>query len=121
MCEAVITSVLLLATTACRRTAPDVVLVTLDTTRADRLGAMGDATARTPVLDALARRGVVFERAFASAPLTLPSHATILSGVDPYVHGVHDNGRFVVPAQLPTIPAILAQRGYDTAAFVSAF
>jgi arylsulfatase A-like enzyme/tetratricopeptide (TPR) repeat protein len=99
---------------------PDVVLVTLDTTRADRVGAMGDRTARTPVLDALAARGVVFERAFASAPLTLPSHATILSGLDPEHHGVHDNRRFVLPHDVDTVAERLAARGYATAAFVAA-
>ena len=106
---------------ACRRdTAPDIVLVTLDTTRADRLGLMGDASARTPSLDGLAARGVVFERAYASAPLTLPSHTSILTGLDPDQHGVHDNGRFTLPAAVPTVTERLAARGYDTAAFVAA-
>jgi arylsulfatase A-like enzyme/Tfp pilus assembly protein PilF len=100
---------------------PDVVLVTLDTTRADRLGTMGDAEAHTPVLDALAGRGVVFERAYTSVPLTLPSHATILTGRDPDQHGLHDNGRFVLPASETTVAEALAARGWDTAAFVAAF
>ncbi len=99
---------------------PNVLLVTLDTTRADRLGAMGDETARTPVLDSLAASGVLFEQAFASVPLTLPSHTTILSGIDPDLHGVHDNNRFIVPESLETLPERLTARGYDTAAFVAA-
>jgi arylsulfatase A-like enzyme/Flp pilus assembly protein TadD len=97
------------------------VLITLDTTRADRLGVMGDERARTPTLDALATRGVLFERAYASAPLTLPSHASILTGLDPNLHGIHDNGRFAVRRSLETVAERLSARGYATAAFVSAF
>jgi arylsulfatase A-like enzyme/Flp pilus assembly protein TadD len=106
----------------CRRTdGPNVVLITLDTTRADRIGAYGDPAARTPALDALAARGALFERAYSNVPLTLPSHTTILTGLAPNDHGVHDNGRFVVPASLETVAERLAQRGYATGAFVSAF
>jgi membrane-anchored protein YejM (alkaline phosphatase superfamily) len=113
---------LLLCATACERRTegPNVVLITLDTTRADRLGAMGYAPAKTPVLDSLAARGVVFERAYASTPITLPSHTTILTGFDPNRHGVHDNGRFVVPESTETVAERLAAKGYETAAFVSA-
>ncbi len=100
---------------------PNLVLVTLDTTRADRIGPMGDAEARTPVLDALAARGVVFERAYASVALTLPSHTSMLTGLGPNRHGVHDNGHFVVPAALETAAERLAASGYTTAAFVAAF
>jgi arylsulfatase A-like enzyme/tetratricopeptide (TPR) repeat protein len=107
---------------ACGRSQhPDVLLVTLDTTRADRLGAMGRAEARTPVFDGLGARGVLYERAFASAPLTLPSHATILTGLDPDQHGLHDNGRFVLSASIATVAERLTVAGYDTAAFVAAF
>ena len=104
-----------------RADGPNLVLITLDTTRADRLGAMGDAEARTPALDALAARGAVFERAFSSVPLTLPAHTSILTGLGPNLHGVHDNGRFVVPDSLETLAERLASQGYDTGAFVSAF
>lgn len=100
---------------------PNLVLVTLDTTRADRIGPMGDPQAQTPVLDALAARGVVFERAYASVALTLPSHTTMLTGLDPNRHGVHTNGHFVVPASLETVAERLAGQGYATAAFVAAF
>ena len=65
-----------------------ILLVTLDTTRADRLGAYGYAKAHTPTIDALAREGVLFERAHAATPITLPSHASILTGVYPPAHGV---------------------------------
>jgi arylsulfatase A-like enzyme/Flp pilus assembly protein TadD len=97
------------------------VLITLDTTRADRLGVMGDPAARTPTLDDLAARGVVFERAYSSVPLTLPSHTTMLTGLEPPVHGVHVNGRLIVPDSAETVTEQLAARGYATAAFVSAF
>ena len=71
---------------------PNVVLVTLDTTRADRMGFLGSKRGLTPELDALARQATVFERAFAQAPITTVSHATILSGTYPQFHGVNDFG-----------------------------
>ncbi|HEV7735045.1 MAG TPA: sulfatase-like hydrolase/transferase [Candidatus Binatia bacterium] len=114
-------AVTLLLAACSRDERPNVVLITLDTTRADRVGAMGHADARTPVLDALAARGVVFERAYASVPLTLPSHATMLTGLEPYRHHLHDNGRRALPADVPTVAERLATSGYDTAAFVAAF
>jgi arylsulfatase A-like enzyme/Flp pilus assembly protein TadD len=100
---------------------PNVVLITLDTTRADHIGAYGDPDARTPVLDGLAARGALFERAFSGVPLTLPAHTTILTGLSPDLHGIHDNGRFVVPEAIETVAERLAARGYATGAFVSAF
>lgn len=115
---------LLPAATACHYWGderPNVVLVTLDTTRADALGAMGNARAQTPALDALAARGALFERAYASTPLTLPSHATILTGMDPRIHGVRDNGDLASWEDLETVAERLATRGYETAAFVAAF
>ncbi len=98
----------------------NILLVTLDTTRADRIGAMGDEAARTPTLDRLALRGTIFERAYASVPLTLPSHTSILSGLDPTRHRVHDNGASV-PDSIETIAQRLSKAGYRTAAFVAAF
>ncbi|MDH3687688.1 MAG: sulfatase-like hydrolase/transferase, partial [Myxococcales bacterium] len=94
---------------------PDVVLVTLDTVRADRLGV------HTPHLLQLARQGVRFERAFSSSPLTLPSHATLLTGLRPREHGVRDNGRFVLPPGLPTVTQALHDAGWTTGAFVGSF
>ncbi len=99
---------------------PNIVLLTLDTTRADHLGYAGWPYASTPNLDALARRGLRFERCDSSAPITLPSHATILSGLFPPRHGVRDNGTFVLPDGIPTLAERFAQGGYDTAAVVSA-
>jgi arylsulfatase A-like enzyme/Tfp pilus assembly protein PilF len=98
---------------------PSVLLVTLDTTRADHLGAYGAAFARTPTFDTLARSGVRFERALAPTPLTLPSHATILTALVPRRHGVRDNTGFRLAAEVPTLAERLREAGYATAAFVS--
>lgn len=99
----------------------NVLLITLDTTRADRLGCYGYDNAETPTLDALAAHGVLFENAYSPVPLTLPSHATIMTGLNPPEHGLHENGR----ASLGPAPAVLAEifqdRGYRTAAFPAAF
>ncbi len=99
---------------------PNIVLLTLDTTRADHLGSAGWAHARTPNLDGLARRGARFARCDSAAPITLPSHATILSGLYPPRHAVRDNGTFVLPPAMPMLAELLAAEGYDTAAVVSA-
>jgi len=99
----------------------NVLLVTLDTTRADRLGCYGYEAARTPRLDGLARRGVVFERAYAHVPLTLPSHATLMTGVHPRGTGLHTNFQGALPDELPTLAEAFAQRGYRTAGFVAAW
>jgi choline-sulfatase len=96
------------------------VLVTIDTLRADRLGAYGYARARTPNLDALARAGAMFERAYAAAPVTLPSHATLLTGRYPPGHGSRDNG-MRVSADVPTLATALHDAGLETAAFVAGF
>jgi choline-sulfatase len=96
------------------------VLITLDTTRADHLGCYGWPYARTPNLDALARRGVRFSHCDTAAPITLPSHATILTGLYPPRHGVRDNGTFALPARVETVASRLRAAGYDTAAVVSA-
>jgi arylsulfatase A-like enzyme/Flp pilus assembly protein TadD len=99
----------------------NVLLVTLDTTRADRLGCYGCESAATPAIDGLARAGALFERAFAHTPTTLPSHASILLGLTPPAHGVHDNSGFVVPPEPTTIAEWLKGRGYATGAVVGAF
>jgi arylsulfatase A-like enzyme/Flp pilus assembly protein TadD len=107
---------------ACSRgPAPNLLLVTFDTTRYDHLGCTGDPEARTPVVDALAERGLLFDRTFASAPLTLPSHTTMLTGLEPLTHGVHHNGRFRASDELETLAEMLRDHGYATGAFVSAF
>jgi arylsulfatase A-like enzyme/Flp pilus assembly protein TadD len=100
--------------------APSVLLITLDTTRADRLGAYGGPAGATPQLDALAARAVVFERAFAVAPMTLPAHASMLTGLLPTRTGVRWNGEQRLPRDIPTLAESFSGAGYDTAAFVSA-
>lgn len=99
----------------------NVLLVTLDTTRADRLGCYGNARIETPNLDRLAREGVRFENAFTAVPSTLPSHASILTGTYPALHGVHDNGVYVLTEGATTLAERFHAAGYRTAAFVSAF
>ncbi|HPW17876.1 MAG TPA: tetratricopeptide repeat protein [Candidatus Aminicenantes bacterium] len=100
---------------------PNVILVTLDTTRADHLGCYGGAAARTPVLDGLARRGVLFEQAATASPLTLPAHSTILTGMYPTYHGVRVNGNTALNEDQTTLAEVFAARGYDCGAFVAAF
>jgi len=116
-----------LLASAHRRTTPkgrpglNVLLVTVDTLRADALGSYGDRQAATPVLDRLAAAGVRFERARAHNVVTLPSHANILSGRYPFEHGLRDNAGYRFPAGLDTLATLLKVRGYRTGAFVSAF
>lgn len=100
---------------------PDVLLVTLDTTRADHLGVYGARGAATPVVDKLASEGAIFEHAWAAAPLTTPSHASLLTGLYPAAHGVRNNGRFRLPSGAATLASVFAEAGYDTGAFVGAF
>jgi arylsulfatase A-like enzyme/cytochrome c-type biogenesis protein CcmH/NrfG len=100
---------------------PNVLLVTIDTLRADRLGCYGRAEASTPTLDALAARGARFPTAVAHVPLTGPSHASLLTGRNPPGHGVRDNGGYVLPAQVKTAAEEFKAAGFRTAAFVSGF
>jgi len=99
----------------------NVLLVTLDTLRADRVGAYGSKRLLTPNLDGLAARSAVFTRAFAHTPVTLPSHANILLGATPSFHGVHDNLNFVVRQEFTTLAEHLGSHGYGTGAFVGGF
>jgi arylsulfatase A-like enzyme/uncharacterized protein HemY len=96
---------------------PNVLLITLDTVRADRMGFLGSTRGLTPQLDAFARGSVVFTRAYAQAPVTTVSHATILSGTYPPFHRVTDFGA-PLPAGVPYLPELLERAGYRTAAFV---
>jgi arylsulfatase A-like enzyme/cytochrome c-type biogenesis protein CcmH/NrfG len=96
---------------------PNLLLITLDTTRADRLGCYGDQRAKTPTLDALAARGALFAQAHAHVPLTLPSHATILTGRLPPSLKLPVNG-VALNASVPTLATHLAARGYATRAVV---
>jgi arylsulfatase A-like enzyme/Tfp pilus assembly protein PilF len=112
---------LLLTAAAPRTRDHHVLLITIDTLRADRLGCYGAAGVPTPAIDGLAARGALFERAFAHNPTTLPSHANILSGLTPLAHGVSENSKSVFPAGLPTMAGDLKAAGYATAAFIGAF
>src|ERR1700756_3553649 len=99
---------------------PSIILITLDTTRADRMGFMGSKRGLTPNLDALARQSVVFTRAYAQVPLTTPSHAALLTGTYPQFNHIEDLGAPLTPG-LPYLPDLLHKRGYATAAFIGAY
>jgi choline-sulfatase len=99
----------------------NLLVITLDTTRADRLGAYGFADAGTPVLDRLAREGTLFLHATSAAPLTLPSHSSIFTGRFPPVHGVRDNGGFFLDDKEETLAETLKARGFTTGAFIGAY
>ena len=103
------------------RRRPSILLLTLDTTRADRLGCYGDPDALTPQLDALAATGVRFEAAYTPSPMTLPAHTTLLTGLEPPEHGVRINGRQRLPDGTATAAEQLRTRGYRTGAFISAY
>ncbi len=111
-----------LAAAGCAPRRPDnILLITLDTTRADRLGCYGYAGALTPALDRLAAAGVRFDHALSVAPLTLPAHATLLTGLLPPEHGLRVNGENSLPPGIPTLAETLRARGYRTGAFIASF
>jgi arylsulfatase A-like enzyme/Tfp pilus assembly protein PilF len=99
---------------------PSILLISLDTTRADHLGCYGYRAASTPHIDRWADEGVVFEQALSPVPITLPAHASILTGLFAHRHGVRDNGIYGLPEGPETLPGRLAEAGYDTAAVVAA-
>jgi arylsulfatase A-like enzyme/Flp pilus assembly protein TadD len=104
-------------------TAPagDIILVTIDTWRADAAGFAGNSGVQTPFLDSLAARGVVFTNAHAHNVITLPSHVNILTGLNPYQHGVRENAGFTLDAKHVNVAERLKQSGYATAAFIAAY
>ncbi len=109
---------------AARRPAPtdlNVVVVTLDTLRADRLGCYGFRGVATPNIDAVAAEGVLFEQATATVPLTLPSHTSIFTGLIPPKHGVRDNGGFFVDQKTTTLAERMKESGWTTGAFIGAW
>ena len=99
----------------------DVVLITVDTLRHDATGFSGAGKAETPAMDRLASSGLVFRSAYAHAVVTLPSHASMLTGLYPYQHGIRDNAGFTLPEEIPTLAGLLQRAGYATGAFISAF
>ncbi|MFP5246127.1 MAG: sulfatase-like hydrolase/transferase, partial [Thermoanaerobaculia bacterium] len=124
-------SLLLLVLLACNReqavapapaaTANDIILITIDTWRADAAGFAGNANAKTPFLDSLAARGIVFTNAHAHNVVTLPSHANLLTGLLPYQHGIRDNAGFTLDPKHQTVASRLRANGWTTGAFVAAF
>jgi arylsulfatase A-like enzyme/cytochrome c-type biogenesis protein CcmH/NrfG len=99
----------------------NLLVITMDTTRRDALGLYGASGNPTPTLDSLGRAGTVFEDVVTSVPMTLPSHTTLFSGMDPPEHGVRHNGVFTVPDSLVLLAELFQEHGYTTAAFVSGF
>src|SRR4249920_530438 len=100
---------------------PNIVLITLDTTRADHLGSYGHSEARTPATDALARAGVRFTQAATPVPLTLPAHASMMTGLYPTYHGVRLNGTTALSQDRTTMAEVFTHAGYQTGAFIGAF
>ena len=100
---------------------PDIFLISIDTLRADRLGCYGHAAAQTATIDRLAAEGVVFEAVVSPAPITLPSHASMLTGLVPARHGARDNGDFRLREEFETLAESLRAGGYQTGAFIGGF
>ncbi len=100
---------------------PDVVVITIDTLRADRLGCYGYSRAATPVLDQLSTESILFTNAVSHVPLTRPSHLSIFTGLYPYQHKVHDNVAPPLDSKIPVLADTLRKQGYRTAAFISSF
>ena len=100
-------------------TPANVVLVTIDTTRADHLGCYGNDQIQTPNMDNLAREGVLFEEAFSVQPVTLPAHTSILTGKYPFRPGVRDNNIYKLAEANQTTAEVISENGYVTTAFVA--
>ncbi|MCL6583010.1 MAG: sulfatase-like hydrolase/transferase [bacterium] len=110
-----------LSTPQNKKSPPNLMVITVDTLRADRLGCYGYKRIKTPQIDALASEGVLFEWAFTPTPTTLPAHASIFTGTYPITHGLRSNGTFALSEAALTLAELLKQQGYETAAFVSAY
>ena len=100
---------------------PDAWLLTIDTVRADHLGCWGNPDGLSPTLDRLLRRGRIARHAFTPTPLTAPSHASILTGLEPPTHGVRDNGKYALAEAIPSLPTLLREYDFRTGGFVAAF
>jgi len=109
------------ATVPPRRPRPNVILITIDTVRADHIGCYGATGIKTPTLDGLAHDGIVFERAISQVPLTWPSHAAILTGTYPFQNGVQDFTGQPLDERFRSVAQVFKQQGYATGAVVSAF
>jgi arylsulfatase A-like enzyme len=99
----------------------NLLFVTLDTTRADHIRCYGYKNIKTPNIDHLAKEGCLFEKAFTPVPITFPSHASMLTGLYPPTHGIRNNATYALSESVVTLPELLKERGYKTAAFVSAY
>ena len=110
-----------LALLAAAASSPNLLVVTIDTLRADRVSAYGYAAGTTPAIDALAREGILLEDAVVHAPQTRPSHASLFTGRLPFEHGIRDNFSPPLDAGLPTLASLLKQRGYATGGFIAAY
>ncbi len=99
----------------------NLLVITLDTTRADRIGAYGHSNAQTPNLDRLAANGVMFENCYSPVPVTLPAHSSIFTGKYPLGHGARDNGTFILDKQEATLAETMKKQGYQTHAVIAAF
>ena len=100
---------------------PNIVMITMDTTRQDHLGIYGHAKAKTETIDQFAKNGYRFTNSYSSIPLTTPAHASMLTGLYPPHHGIRSNGDAILPEDILTLPEILQDKGYQTVASVSAF
>ena len=98
-----------------------IIVISIDSLRADRLPAYGYTRARTPAIDALAADAVTFDRAYAHSPLTLPSHVSLLSGLLPFQSGVRDEIGFTLGEDVPVLPRLLRRRGFKTGGVVSSY
>jgi len=99
----------------------NVLLITIDTTRADRLGCYGYANGKTPAIDELAAHGTLFEQAYTQVPITLPAHCSIMTGRYPREHGISDNAAAKLAASHPTLAKLAKDKGYRTGAFVASY
>ena len=121
VCAGLISYVLLLKQRGPDLTFKNVLLITIDTLRADHLSCYGYTKMKTAHIDALANEGVLFQNAFCQVPLTLPSHTSIMTGLYPVHHGVRNNGTFIFDKKSATLAKILSSYNYVTAAFVAAY
>ena len=99
----------------------NILLVTIDTLRKDRVGAFGSDAGLTPNVDRLAAQGIRYSNAFSHAPMTLPAHTSIMTGLTPRHHGVRNNTSFRLDDRVPTLATMLRSAGYPTGAFIGAF
>ncbi len=99
----------------------NLLIITLDTVRADRIGAYGYGKAETPNLDELARKGILFENCYTPVPLTMPAHCSLFTGRYPLGHRVRDNGTFFLEENEVTLAEMMTQRGYETYAVIASF